>query len=350
MRAAIARGGAIVVEDVAEPVPARGQALLAPLASGICGSDLHMLDMLGTLGEAAPDLVFGHELCAEVLDYGPDTSGPVAPGSRVCAVPYATGPDGPEMVGYSTRFPGGFGERVVVDAGHLVPVPDGLPADHAALTEPLAVGVHAVNVARLVTGVPALVVGCGPIGLAVVAALRARGHGPVVAADFSPARRALAERLGADVVVDPADHSPYERWGQIGAEPLPPSPLLGEAVGPRPPARVVFECVGVPGLIQQVIDGAPHHSHVVVVGVCTQPDTIQPSTAITKELSLDFVFAYRPVELAESLRLLADGTVEAAPFLTGGVDLDGVADAFDRLRRPDDQVKVLVHPTAAAGP
>jgi 2-desacetyl-2-hydroxyethyl bacteriochlorophyllide A dehydrogenase len=257
-------------------------------------------------------------------------------------VPYATGADGPELVGYSIRFPGGFAERLVVDAERLVPVPDDLSTEHAALTEPLAVGVHAVATARLIPGAPALVVGCGPIGLAVVAALRARGHGPVVAADFSPVRRAQAERLGADVVVDPADHSPYERWTELGAGPLPPSPLLDATVGRRPPAPVVFECVGVPGVLQQVIDGATVHGHVVVVGVCTRPDTIQPATAITKELSLDFVFAYRSAEFAEALHLLASGAVDGSSLVTDSVGLNDVDDAFARLRTSDDQVKVLV--------
>lgn len=345
MRAAVARAGAITVDDIEDPVPAVGQVLLASLACGICGSDLHMLDVLGTLGPDGPALVLGHEFCGEVLDHGPGTERRFAPGTRVCAVPYATGPDGPELVGYSGRFPGGFAERVVIDAEHLIAVPDDLATEHAALTEPLAVGVHAVATARLTPGTPALVVGCGPIGLAVVAALKAHGHGPIVAADFSPARRARAERLGADVVVDPADHSPYERWTQLGGEPLPPSPLLDATVG-RGAAEspVVFECVGVPGLLQQVIDGAPPHAHVVVVGVCTQPDTIQPATAITKELSLDFVFAYRAAEFAEALRLLASGAVDPSSFVTDSVPLAGVADAFARLRNPDDLVKVLVYP------
>ena len=113
---------------------------MAALACGICGSDLHMLDIMGTLGPDGPSLVFGHEFCAEVLDHGPGAARRFAPGSRVCALPYATGPDGPELIGYSTRFPGGFAERLVVDAERLVAVPDHLPTEHAALTEPLAVG------------------------------------------------------------------------------------------------------------------------------------------------------------------------------------------------------------------
>lgn len=344
MRAAVAQAGRITVEDVADPVPAEGQVLVAALACGICGSDLHMLDVLGGLGPGGPALVFGHEFCAEVLDHGPGTERRFAAGTRVCAVPYATGPDGPELIGYSARFPGGFAERLVVDAKRLIAVPDELATEHAALTEPLAVGVHAVATARLTPGTPALVVGCGPIGLAVIAVLTARGHGPIIAADFSPARRAQAERLGADVVLDPSDQSPYERWTQLGVEPLSPSPLLDASFGPRPTAPVVFECVGVPGVLQQVIDGAPLHAHIVVVGVCTQPDTIQPATAITKELSLDFVFAYRAAEFAEALRLVAGGAVDPASFVTDSVGLAGVDDAFARLRIPDDQVKVIVRP------
>jgi 2-desacetyl-2-hydroxyethyl bacteriochlorophyllide A dehydrogenase len=344
VHAAVAHAGRITVEDVADPVPADGQVLVGALACGICGSDLHMLDIMGTLGPDGPALVFGHEFCAEVLDHGPGVERRFAPGTRVCAVPYATGPDGPELIGYSTRFPGGFAERLVVDAERLVAVPDDLPSEHAALTEPLAVGVHAVATARLTPGAPALIVGCGPIGLAVVAVLKARGHGPIVAVDFSPARRARAERLGADVVVDPSVQSAYERWTDLGAQPLPPSPLLDASVGPRPTAPVVFECVGVPGVLQQVIDGSPLHAQVVVVGVCTKPDTIQPATAITKELSLDFVFAYRPAEFAEALRLLVDGGVDPSSFVTDSVGLDGVDDAFARLHTPDDQVKVIVRP------
>lgn len=190
MRAAVAHSGGISVEEVDEPSPGPAQVLLASRAGGICGSDLHMLDGLAAMGTAAPAMVLGHEFCAEVLDYGPGGARRYPVGTLVCAVPYATGPDGPELVGYSARFPGAFGERMVIDAERLVRVPDGIAVDHAALTEPLAVGLHAVNTARLQPGDPSMVLGCGPIGLAVLCALKAKGHGPVIAVDFSPARRA----------------------------------------------------------------------------------------------------------------------------------------------------------------
>src|SRR5206468_6407119 len=97
----------------------------------------------------------------------------------------------------------GYGELMRLSELFVLPVPNGLATEHAALTEPMAVGAHAVAQARLEPGDAPLVIGCGPVGLAVVAALRLRGAEPFVAADFSPARRALAEGIGAHVVVDP---------------------------------------------------------------------------------------------------------------------------------------------------
>jgi threonine dehydrogenase-like Zn-dependent dehydrogenase len=186
----------------------------------------------------------------------------------------------------------------------------------------------------------ALVVGCGPVGLSVIASLKASGHAPIVAADFSPARRRLAETTGADVVVDPADTSPYLAWAELAGPPLPPSPLL-EAQRPN---TVVFECVGLPGVLQSIIDSATPHTRVVVVGVCNQPESIAPVTAITKELSLQFVFAYRAEEFELALRRIVDGTVAVEPWVTRTCGLQEVDDAFSELRQPAEQCKILVTP------
>ena len=99
----------------------------------------------------------------------------------------------------------------------LLEVPNGLAAEHAALTEPLAVGIHAVAKANVRGDEVPLVIGCGPVGLAVIAGLKLKGLHPIVAADYSPARRALAQRLGADIVVDPAQTQPYATWAEHAA-------------------------------------------------------------------------------------------------------------------------------------
>src|SRR3954452_20099251 len=138
----------------------------------------------------------------------------------------------------------------------LLEVPNGLAAEHAALTEPLAVGMHAVAKANVRGGEVPLVIGCGPVGLAVIAALKLKGLHPIVAADYSPARRALAAKLGADVVVDPRVSQPYLTWAehaQMSEPERAASALLLPAITPA----IFFECVGVPGLLQQVFEGAP---------------------------------------------------------------------------------------------
>lgn len=351
MRAAVIRSGSIAVTELPDPVPGPGQVLVRTLACGICGSDLHAADDLkgfadrvarvGAPGglDPARDVVFGHEFSAEIVEHGPGTARALPVGTMVCAVPMAFGPEGPESIGYSQRFPGGFGELMVLQEAGLLAVPEGRTAERAALTEPLAVGEHAVAAARLAPGDACLVVGCGPVGLAVVAALKARGHGPVVAADFSSIRRELAGRLGADLVIDPGVASPYTRWGELGVPPTLVERGANELFGLPSKDAVIFECVGVPGVLQQVIDGAPPKARVVVVGVCMRPDAVEAFPAIVKELEIRFVFGYRQEEFAAVLeRGAPDG------LITATVGLDGVAGAFAALRDPGEHVKIIVKP------
>src|SRR5215475_176553 len=226
MRAAIFRNGRIVADTMAEPKPAAGQVLVKTLACGICGSDLHarqhahrMVELAKHFPHRKPmdlsrDVVFGHEFCCEVLDYGPGTERKLKPGTKVCSLPALITPEGISGIGYSNDNVGGYAERMLLSQPLLLEVPNGLPAAHAALTEPLAVGIHAMAKANIVGGEVPLVIGCGPVGLAVIAALNIKGLHPIVAADYSPARRALAEKLGADIVVDPARSQPYAAWAE----------------------------------------------------------------------------------------------------------------------------------------
>src|SRR5207247_507099 len=157
-------------------------------------------------------------------------------------------------------------------------VPSGLPTDQAALTEPMAVGLHAVQKARLQRDDAPLVIGCGPVGLAVIVALRLLDVRPVVAADFSPRRRELAVALGADVVV----------------------------------------------------------------GVCMEADAIHPMLGIVKELNLQFVLGYTQDEFAATLGHIAEGRIPTTPLITGRVGIDGVAQAFEALASPERHAKILV--------
>ena len=356
MRAVVRRGTTLVCDEIADPVPGPGQVLVKTLCCGICGSDLHALHHLdhmvelsrrsGAAGNLDPtkDVVFGHEFSAEVLDYGPGTEGRLKAGTRVVSFPAAVGPAGVELIGYSNNAPGGFAERMLLSEAFLLEVPNGLSSEAAAMTEPFAVGAHAVEMALLEKGSVSLVLGCGPVGLAVIASLKARGHGPVIAADFSPARRAMAERMGADVIIDPAQESAHSRWDGLGAPTSLAVHMMMQMAGQKPARPVVFECVGAPGVLQSVIEGCPPAAQIVVAGVCMEPDRIEPSLAINKQVDLRFVLGYSPQEFAQTLHDIAEGKLDVAPVITDRVGLGGVAGAFAELAHPDRQVKVVVEP------
>jgi threonine dehydrogenase-like Zn-dependent dehydrogenase len=180
------------------------------------------------------------------------------------------------------------------------------------------------------------------VGLAVIAALKARGLGPVMAADFSPRRRRLAERLGADEVVDPAETSPHARWSDLGVPRTGAERIGLQLMGIEARSAVIFEAVGVPGILQGIIDEAPARSRIVVVGVCMETDAIEPFVAVTKELELRFAFAYSPDEFTATLARLGRGEIPADDLVTSVVSLDEVGTAFEDLARPDEHGKIIV--------
>lgn len=357
MRAAIMRNSKLVVDDITAPVPGPGEVLVKTLACGICGSDLHALkhtkdfvdnapSALGSALDIKRDLVMGHEFCAEILDHGPDTAGTLKAGTRVCSMPITMHHGLPTSVGYSNEVPGGYAEQMILTEAMLLPVPNGLSTERAALTEPMAVGYHAVAMARLAEDDVPLVVGCGPVGLAVINALKVCGAGPIIATDFSPMRRKLAETVGADIVIDPAETSPYSSWLQVaqvsqGGEKMPENPLTGT---PDLRPGVFFECVGVPGVIDQMMVGAERGCRFVIVGVCMEPDQITPLLAVSKELNLQFVLGYTAEEFTDTLRQIAEGELVTDPLVTGKVGVDEVAQAFKDLANPESHAKVIVEP------
>jgi len=358
MRAAVMRNKKLVVDSIPIPEPGPGEVLVKTLACGICGSDLHTLKHAEKLVEISRrsggaftmdlnrDIVMGHEFCAEIVDYGLDTKKNLKVGTRVCSMPVLIRPTGVQTVGYSNENPGGYGEYMRLSEALLLDVPNGLSTEQAALTEPMAVGLHAVEKARLEKDDVPLVIGCGPVGLSVIASLRLKGVRPIVAADFSPRRRQLAEAVGADVIVNPAEKSPYENWRQVAAwnEPGRASQLPPWATGPALRPAVIFECVGVPGVIDQIMASAPQGARIVVVGVCMEQDVIQPMFGINKELNVQFVLGYTREEFAAMLRYIADGKIPTEPLITGKVGVEGVAQAFVDLGSPEHHAKIMVEP------
>ena len=379
MRAVVCQNAELSVEERPEPVPDKGQVRLTVSRCGICGSDLHArhgMDAWADLaqkigydrfGRLSQPVVFGHEFSGEVAEYGTKTRGKVPTGTPVVALPMVRGPHGVDTTGLSQHAPGAYAEQVLVQESLMLPVPNGLSPDVAALTEPMAVALHAVNRADIGKRQVAIVIGCGPVGLGVILMLKAKGVKTVVAADFSPGRRALAQRCGADIVVDPAQDSPYlaADAGHITDMPKALDTLFdlneklvrvpgwwhlwrtAEKLGAAPKHPVVFECVGVPGVIEGIVDSAPLFSRVVVVGVCVGEDRFQPAMAINKEIDLRFVIGYSPLEFRDTLHMLAEGEVDPRPLITGEVGLDGVDAAFTALGDPEKHAKILIDPRSA---
>jgi threonine dehydrogenase-like Zn-dependent dehydrogenase len=382
MKAVVCQRAELDVVERPEPQPGPGQVRLQVLRCGICGSDLHarhgiddwadMTERSGydRFGRSSEQVVFGHEFSGAVAEYGPGCEQQVPTGAPVVALPLVRNPHGVDPTGLSVHAPGAYAEQVIAQESLMLAVPNGLPPDVAALTEPMAVAWHAVRRGEVGKRQVAIVVGCGPVGLGVILMLKAKGVRTVIASDYSPARRALAQRCGADVVVDPAEGSPFTAASGRGhLETIPQAfdlaletreklgrlPVgwwhvwrLGEKLGAAPKHPVIFECVGVPGVIDSIIDGAPMFSRVVVVGVCVGPDRFTPAMAINKEIDLRFVIGYTPLEFRDTLQMLAEGDVDPRVLITGEVGLDGVESAFGALSDPERHAKILIDPASPA--
>jgi threonine dehydrogenase-like Zn-dependent dehydrogenase len=382
MKAVTCQNSKLEFVDLPDPQPGRGQVVINVLGCGICGSDLHVryhadaeADVLAEIGydgfmRSGQQVVLGHEFVGEVAGFGPGTRKKIAAGTPVVAVPLTRRAEKMHAIGLSAAAPGGYAEQVVVEESLMFALPNGLSPKLAVLTEPLAVGWHAVRRAEIKKSEVAIVIGCGPVGLAVICMLKAQGAGTVVASDFSAGRRQVAAACGADIVVDPGAESPYQAPGDRGfltslpaavglaietMEKLRPMPVpwevvwrVGEKLGGKPKHPVIFECVGVPGILDGIIASAPLYSRVVVAGVCTEPDTIRPVMAINKEIDLRFVVGYTPPEFSRTLHMLADGKVEAASIVTGTVGLRGVEAAFDMLAAPGKHAKIVIEPASPA--
>jgi threonine dehydrogenase-like Zn-dependent dehydrogenase len=384
MKAVVCEHGDLEVADIPEPRPEKRQLVVAVTGCGICGSDLHARRhadaQADVLAEAGYDgfmrswqrVVMGHEFCGEIVERGPECETTLAVGTPVVALPLVRKGSDIHAIGLSASADGGYAERVVVEESLTFTLPNGLTPEVGVLTEPMAIGYHAVRRSEIGKKDVAIVIGCGPVGLAVTAMLRARGVRSIVASDFSPGRRALATACGAHVVVDPAASSPFRAAGDHGWVRTVPDAARGaldtieklehsrlpapwhmiwrtaEKLGVGPERPVIFECVGLPGIIDDLITSAPLFSRVVVVGVCSEPDQFRPVMAINKEIDLRFVVGYTPLEFRDTLHLLAQGKVTAEPIVTGTVGLSGVDAAFTALADPEHHAKIIIDPRSSA--
>lgn len=343
MRATVTRKGQFFVEELPIPEPSEGDVLVKVRACGICGSDLHyfhhidqVIDRVRKLGAPTDDLergvregiVLGHEFVGEIVDFGPQTQRALKAGDRVCSMPFLMRNGSPTLIGASPDTGGAYAQYMLLTEALLLRVEEDIPDEAAALVEPVGIAVHAVNKSSISSGDVAVIVGCGPIGLGLIAVLRARGVRHIVASDLSPKRRELAGIMGATLVVDARAES-----------------VVARASGAAPGAQlVIFENTGAPGMLGRLVIEAPQNARIVVTGIPADEESFLPSISIMREHTFIFVIYYTPAEFAEALDLVRRGAIDWRPLITGKVGLDGVAQAFADLADPERHAKIVVDP------
>ncbi|MFH8774544.1 L-idonate 5-dehydrogenase [Streptomyces sp. NPDC017958] len=328
--------GELRVAELPDPEPGPGQALVAVRYGGVCGSDLHYWRH-GGVGDfrLREPMVLGHEVVGTVVSYGSGATGP-APGTAVAVHPATPCGRCPECgagranvcrdtryLGSAARFPhvqGGFAGQVVVPAGQLRPLPDGLGLRRAALAEPLAVALHAVRRAGDVSGRHVLVTGAGPIGCLVVAAAKAAGAARVTATDLLPEALGYAALAGADTLVraDDPDDTGWPAEADVAVE------ASGVAAGLDTCLRLVRRG----GVVVQLGMLPP--------GRCPFPGNL----LVSREIELRGAFRF-DTGFDEALRLLAAGG-EFDGLISAVVPVRQAEAAFDLAADRSRSCKVLL--------
>jgi (R,R)-butanediol dehydrogenase/meso-butanediol dehydrogenase/diacetyl reductase len=333
VRAAIMQGlhRPLVVESLPDPEPGEGEVLVRVGRCGICGSDLHMTED-PAFGRGAGD-VLGHEFAGEVVGLGKGAEG-VRLGELVSVIPLAScGRCETCLAGepaWCARFGlqgGGYAEYALTRPNQCVTLPRSASLADGAIVEPLAVALHGVGMSGMKAGDKVLVLGAGPIGLAVAFWARQRGAGRVVVQDIAGFQEERALAMGADAfVVDPQD----------------PVAASDRALGGK--ADIVFECVGIPGLIAQAVGQVRNRGTILLLGLCTRPDSFNSFAMLSKEVRLVTSAFFTRQEYEEALDALDAGAAEPRLLVTDTIALDDVPVIFEGLKHRTHQCKVLIAP------
>jgi 2-desacetyl-2-hydroxyethyl bacteriochlorophyllide A dehydrogenase len=339
MRAAVFKnpGQPLSVEDVPDPTPGTGEVILRVGACGICGSDLHMTSGHGAL-QVKPGHVLGHEFAGEVIAIGPGCSRRRV-GDRVTSMPTvgcgtcsSCQAGEPKWCSQRRSMQGGYGQFLATGEASCTKLPADLSLEDGALVEPLAVSLHGVAAARLSVGSRVLVVGAGPVGLAAVFWARRMGAGRIAVTARTAQRTDLALQMGANAFVVPEkDEDPVQ--------------AVNRALGGPP--DVVFECVGIPGMIEKCVRHVRPLGTVVVLGFCDVADSWVPMGALFKEAHVIFAQLYALRDFQVAVDTLDAGHVAPRSMITDRITLDQVPSAFEALRQRTTQCKVMIDPWAS---
>lgn len=323
--------GTVALDRVDLPPCGPRDAVVEVRACGICGSDLTYIRLGGLAGPAGEPMPLGHEFSGVVTEVGAEVSG-VTVGQRVVVHP---GDDASGRIGGGSAA-GGLSDAVVVrDAaagGRLIPIPEGMPMDVAALTEPVAVGMHAAEQADVQPGESVAVFGCGPIGLAAIAALADRGVSGIVGVDPSARRRRLAETLGASAAIDPTEVKVWRELERLhGRREL--------AYGHAPATDAYIEASGSDAVLTGIIDRAGPRARISVVALHYTPVPVNFLGVLMKELTIRGSMEY-PERFEDAMDLLSRRDLSA--MITHRFPLDDAAAAIDLLAGSRECGKIMV--------
>ncbi|MGD9812564.1 MAG: alcohol dehydrogenase catalytic domain-containing protein [Sphingobium sp.] len=340
MRAAVFEqaGTPLAIREVSTPEPGPGELLIRVHRCGICGTDLHMTDAHSVFNPP-PGSIIGHEFAGEVVALGEGTQGAWKEGDRLAALPYiGCGECVHCLAGDPTQCArvrsqpsgeasGGYAEYSAVSAMNSVKLSSDLSWEEGAFVEPVAVGIHAVAKAAMTVGAKVLIIGAGPVGLAVAACARLGGAANVVVAARTDRRAQLALTMGASEFML-ADEKLGDNFAKLA--------------GGMP--EIVVECAGVPGMMDLAAGLAAPRGRVVMAGACLQTETFVPIVATMKELTYQFAVCYTRQEFALAEKLISARRIDPMPMFDGTVTLDQLPERFEELRSDKRACKVMLAP------
>ena len=335
MRAAYypGKGQPIVIETLPDPECGPGDILIKVNRCGICGTDLSFTSGSGIWDYGAGQ--FGHEFAGEIVEIGREVEGyrkgeklTLLPSLSCGSCPVCDASRGnPVFCNNAGTASKGFAEYARLPVRAAVKLPDTLSFADAALVEPMAISLYGVRHARIEPGDRVLVLGAGAIALYAIYWARRLGAGKIVCMSRSDRHRALALEMGADAFVPFGENEAAEAREMLGG-----------------PAEVIFECIGVDGMVGKAVSHAQFFGRIVSLGFCTAPDTMMSSLAAYKSVNVQYLVGYTMKEFHYIADQIDKGHADPKAVISNDIALDDLPAMMNTLRGPHRETKVHVHP------